>query len=76
METFGTNTVPVPDILRAVKATFDLRPAAIIDRLELKRPIYAKTAAYGHYGRLDVDFPWEDTSQAGVLRERALTGSR
>ena len=74
VETFGTNTVPVPDILRAVKATFDLRPAAIIDRLGLKRPIYAKTAAYGHFGRLDADFPWEDTSQAGTLRERALTG--
>ena len=48
---------------------FDLRPAAIIDELDLKRPIYSKTAAYGHFGREDADFTWEDTNMVDELKE-------
>lgn len=66
VETFGTGTVSDEAIARAVDATFDLRPAAIIDQLQLKRPIYAATSSYGHFGR--PDFPWEDTSRAEALR--------
>ena len=50
------------------RQVFDLRPAAIIDELDLKRPIYAKTAAYGHFGRVDVEFPWERTDKVEELK--------
>ena len=69
VETFGTGTLPEEEILSLVRNTFDLRPAAIIERLDLRRPIYARTAAYGHFGREDLDLPWERTDQAAVLRE-------
>ena len=52
----------------AVRKVFDLRPAAIIDELDLKRPIYLKTAAYGHFGRTDVEFPWEKTNKVEELK--------
>ena len=55
-------------IQQAVRKVFDLRPAAIIDELDLKRPIYAKTAAYGHFGRVDVEFPWERTDKVEELK--------
>lgn len=71
IETFGTGTVPDSVILKAVRETFDLRPGAIIRDLDLRRPIYRRTAAYGHFGRVDLDLPWEDTSRAGVLRAAA-----
>jgi S-adenosylmethionine synthetase len=71
VETFGTETVPVDSIAEAVLATFDLRPAAIISALDLKRPIYAKTAAYGHFGRELPEFTWERTDQAEALRKLA-----
>jgi S-adenosylmethionine synthetase len=68
VETFGTETVAVERIERAVAATFDLRPGAIIRDLELRRPIYSKTAAYGHFGRDDVDFTWERTDRVEALK--------
>ncbi|MFM8777476.1 MAG: methionine adenosyltransferase domain-containing protein, partial [Actinomycetota bacterium] len=63
VETFGTNTVDESLIESAVRATFDLRPAAILRDLDLKRPIYQKTAAYGHFGRNEPNFTWENLSR-------------
>ncbi|MGH8980881.1 MAG: methionine adenosyltransferase [Acidimicrobiales bacterium] len=71
LETFGTETVDPADIVRAVGEVFDLRPAAIIRDLDLRRPIYRRTAAYGHFGRSDKEFTWEQTPRAEDLR-RAL----
>ena len=71
VETFGTEKVATQSIERAVHEVFDLRPAAIIRELDLKRPIYAKTAAYGHFGRELPDFTWERTDRADALREAA-----
>ena len=68
VEAFGTNTVPVEDIERAVNEVFDLRPAAIIDALDLRRPIYRKTAAYGHFGRELPEFTWERRDKVDELR--------
>jgi S-adenosylmethionine synthetase len=73
VETFGTGTVPDEQIQDAVTAVFDLRPAAIIRDLDLLRPIYAQTAAYGHFGRDEPDFTWESTTRAGALA-RAVRG--
>jgi S-adenosylmethionine synthetase len=67
VETFGTESVPTEQIRRAVLDVFDLRPAAIIRDLDLKRPIYAQTAAYGHFGRELADFTWERTDRAAEL---------
>jgi S-adenosylmethionine synthetase len=72
VETFGTETVPVENIQRAVLEVFDLRPAAIIRDLDLLRPIYAKTAAYGHFGRELPEFTWERTDRAEALRAAAV----
>jgi len=71
IETFGTESVAVDKIEEAVLATFDLRPAAIIRDLDLKRPIYAQTAAYGHFGRELPDFTWERTDRAEALAKLA-----
>ena len=71
VETFGTETVAVDKIIDAINETFDLRPAAIIRDLDLKRPIYQKTAAYGHFGREDADFTWERTDRAEQLAKLA-----
>uniref|UniRef100_UPI003F853C1D methionine adenosyltransferase domain-containing protein n=1 Tax=Actinosynnema sp. TaxID=1872144 RepID=UPI003F853C1D len=71
VETFGTETVDPTKIQQAITEVFDLRPAAIIRDLDLLRPIYAPTAAYGHFGRTDVELPWEDTSRADALRAAA-----
>jgi S-adenosylmethionine synthetase len=71
IECFGTERVPVAQIEQLVRECFDLRPAAIIRDLELRRPIYAKTAAYGHFGRDDHDFTWERTDKAEALRDAA-----
>jgi S-adenosylmethionine synthetase len=68
IDCFGTETVPVGRIESLVREHFDLRPGAIIRDLDLKRPIYAKTAAYGHFGRDDHDFTWEKTDKAEALR--------
>ncbi len=71
VETFGTATIPEERIAELVKAIFDLRPAAIIDRLNLRRPIYRQTAAYGHFGRPDLDLPWEQLDKVDALRAAA-----
>jgi S-adenosylmethionine synthetase len=71
VETFGTETAPVATIQRAVSEVFDLRPAAIIRDLDLLRPIYAQTAAYGHFGRELPDFSWERTDRVDALRSAA-----
>ncbi|MBM7773191.1 S-adenosylmethionine synthetase [Actinokineospora baliensis] len=69
LETFGTETLDPVKIQQAIREVFDLRPAAIIRDLDLLRPIYAPTAAYGHFGRTDVDLPWERTDRADALRQ-------
>jgi S-adenosylmethionine synthetase len=74
VETFGTENVPVATIEALVAEHFDLRPAAILRDLDLRRPIYAKTAAYGHFGRDDADFTWERTDKADALRAAAGLG--
>ncbi|MSV25898.1 methionine adenosyltransferase [Selenomonas sp. WCA-380-WT-3B 3/] len=71
VDTFGTNKVPEEKIEELVDLLFDLRPAGIIRMLDLRRPIYRQTAAYGHFGRTDVDLPWEHTDRAEVLRKEA-----
>jgi S-adenosylmethionine synthetase len=71
VETFGTEHVPVPTIEALVEEHFDLRPAAILRDLDLRRPIYSKTAAYGHFGRDEHDFTWERTDKADALRTAA-----
>ncbi len=71
IETFGTGVVDDAVILAAVRKHFDLRPGAIIHELDLRRPIYRQTAAYGHFGRNDLNLPWEDTSRAADLRTTA-----
>jgi S-adenosylmethionine synthetase len=71
VDTFGTEKIPVPQIEQLIREHFDLRPAAILRDLDLRRPIYAKTAAYGHFGREDGDFTWERTDRADALREAA-----
>ncbi|WP_019871677.1 methionine adenosyltransferase [Salinispora oceanensis] len=71
VETFGTETVPVERIEKAVTEVFDLRPAAIIRDLKLTRPIYSQTAAYGHFGRELPDFTWESTDRAADLKSVA-----
>jgi len=71
IDTFGTEAIPVPKIEQLVGEHFDLRPAAILRDLDLRRPIYAKTAAYGHFGREDGDFTWERTDRADALRAAA-----
>jgi S-adenosylmethionine synthetase len=68
VETFGTGVVSDEKIQEAILKVFDLRPAAIIRDLNLKRPIYKKTAAYGHFGREDQDFTWEKTDRAEALK--------
>jgi S-adenosylmethionine synthetase len=71
IQTFGTGTVDDSRILAIVEEQFDLRPGAIIDALDLRRPIYRPTAAYGHFGRPDLDLPWERTDRADALRAAA-----
>jgi S-adenosylmethionine synthetase len=68
VETFGTETVDPARISEAISEIFDLRPRAIIDALDLKRPIYAKTAAHGHFGRDDPDFTWERLDRVDDLK--------
>ncbi len=71
MRTFGTERIPVARIEELIGEHFDLRPAAILRDLDLLRPIYTKTAAYGHFGRDDHDFTWERTDKADALRAAA-----
>jgi S-adenosylmethionine synthetase len=69
VNTFGTGRTSDADILTAVNRHFDLRPSAIIERLGLRAPIYAQTAAYGHFGRNDLDLPWERLDMTEILRK-------
>jgi S-adenosylmethionine synthetase len=71
VETFGTGKIPDEAIVQLIHEHFDLRPGAIIHDLKLRRPIYRKTATYGHFGRSDIDAPWENTDKADELREAA-----
>jgi S-adenosylmethionine synthetase len=71
VESFGTGKVPDSELQRLVERTFDLRPASIIAALDLRRPIYRQTAAYGHFGRPDLDLPWERTDKAALLASQA-----
>jgi S-adenosylmethionine synthetase len=73
VETFGTNKVPNSLIEELIREHFDLRPAAIIHNLQLRQPIYRQTAAYGHFGRNDLDLPWERTDKAAALAAAAGT---
>ena len=75
VETFGTGVVSDETIEQLVRETFDLRPAAIIHDLDLRRPIYRQTAAYGHFGRTDVDLPWEQTDKVEALQAAAGVSS-
>ncbi|MBM6616365.1 methionine adenosyltransferase [Bacillus suaedaesalsae] len=71
VDTFGTGTVSEEVLVDLVEKNFDLRPAGIIKMLDLRRPIYKQTAAYGHFGRSDLDLPWERTDKAAALKEQA-----
>lgn len=71
LDTFGTEKIPQSKILELIKKNFDLQPEAIIRHLKLRRPIYKKTAAYGHFGREDEDFTWEKIDKAEILKKEA-----
>jgi S-adenosylmethionine synthetase len=75
VDTFGTAKVDEAKIAELVRKNFVLTPKGIIESLNLRRPIYRKTAAYGHFGRSDADFTWEKTDKAAVLREQAGLGT-
>jgi S-adenosylmethionine synthetase len=69
VETFGTAKIADEKIAKLIDEHFDLRPGAIIRDLNLRRPIYRKTATYGHFGRTDIDAPWENTNKVDVLKK-------
>ena len=69
VDTFGTGKLSDEKLVEIVRENFDLRPAGIINMLDLRRPIYRKTAAYGHFGRTDVDLPWEKTDKVDALKK-------
>ena len=71
VDTFGTHKIDEEKIEELVEKNFDLRPAGIIKMLDLRRPIYRQTAAYGHFGRTDIDLPWEHTDKAATLKQQA-----
>ncbi|WP_342514865.1 methionine adenosyltransferase [Sporosarcina sp. FSL K6-1522] len=71
IDTFGTGKVAESKLVELVRGLFDLRPAGIIKMLDLRRPIYKQTAAYGHFGRTDIDLPWEQTDKAAALKAQA-----
>ena len=71
METFGTGPVDVQVIVYLIDKHFDFRPAAIINNLDLRRPIYKPSAAYGLFGREEISLPWESTDKADILRSEA-----
>ncbi|MFH1415851.1 MAG: methionine adenosyltransferase [Elusimicrobiota bacterium] len=76
VDTFCTNSIPEERIVELVRENFPLKPKDIIEKLDLRRPIFRKTAAYGHFGRQDPDFTWEKTDKAGLLREKAGESSK
>ncbi len=69
VNTFGSNNVSEVELTQAIREIFDLRPAGIIKMLDLKRPIYEQTAAYGHFGRTDIDLPWEHLDKVDELKK-------
>jgi S-adenosylmethionine synthetase len=71
VDSFGTGKIADDEIQRLIEQHFDLRPASIISALDLRRPIYRQTAAYGHFGRSDLDLPWERTDKASLLADAA-----
>ena len=71
ISTFDTGKIPEEDIENIVRKHFDMRPSAIISQLDLKKPIYRKTASYGHFGRNEPEFRWEKTDKADLLRQAA-----
>ena len=71
VDTFGTGKLSEEKFIELVRGNFDLRPAGLIKMLDLRRPIYKQTAAYGHFGRTDIDLPWERTDKAAALKEQA-----
>ncbi|MCT4782851.1 MULTISPECIES: methionine adenosyltransferase [Exiguobacterium] len=71
VDTFGTGKLSETELVELIRENFDLRPAGIIKMLDLRRPIYKQTAAYGHFGRTDIELPWEQTDKASVLEEGA-----
>ena len=75
VETFGTGKIASEKLQELIRANFKLTPRGIIESLHLRRPIYRKTAAYGHFGRDDRDFTWEATDKAKALREQAAAAS-
>ena len=75
VDTFGTGTVPADQLEELVRANFQLTPKSIIESLNLRRPIYSKTAAYGHFGRTESEFGWEQTDKAAALKEQAATAA-
>lgn len=72
VDTYGTGKVSDEKLVEVIRNNFDLRPAGIIKELDLRRPLYKQTAAYGHFGRTDIDLPWERTDKAETLRKQAL----
>ncbi|MCL6516711.1 methionine adenosyltransferase [Alicyclobacillus sp.] len=76
VDTYGTGVIAEDEIVRLIREHFDLRPAAIIRDLDLRRPIFRQTAAYGHFGRNDLDLPWERTDKAELLRQAAAALAR
>ncbi len=71
VQTWGTGTVPEARLVEIIESCFDLRPGAIIGTLDLRRPIYRQTAAYGHFGRPELELPWERTDRVDDLRAAA-----
>ncbi|MFD1901719.1 methionine adenosyltransferase [Enterococcus termitis] len=72
INTFGTSSVPESKLIKAVRENFDLRPAGIIEMLDLRRPIYKQTAAYGHFGRTDIELPWEQTDKVEAIKKSLM----
>ena len=72
IETFGTGKIDQENLIKAIRENFDLRPKGIIIMLNLLRPIYQQTAAYGHFGRSDIDLPWEKTDKAEILKQHLI----
>jgi S-adenosylmethionine synthetase len=71
VDTFGTGRIPEDRVREIIGDVYDLRPAAIIEYLDLLRPVYAKTASYGHFGRNEPEFTWEKTSEAETMQKAA-----
>jgi S-adenosylmethionine synthetase len=71
IDTFGSGRIDEEKVVQLVRTNFDLTPKGIIDHLRLRRPIYRRTAAYGHFGKTDPDFTWEQTDKAGTLKKQA-----